>query len=143
MDSDTSDDIAEDEAIFTILAASAQTLYDSDSMSDSETEEEWGGSKKGKAANIPRDFEGAYNMVRRNYFMGEHSIYNESTFERRFGCPRSVMSLLFDAVRDVDPFVLKTDRATGRAGIRPLVRAVSAMRMLKYGDCADRLDVSL
>ena len=35
------------------------------------------------------------------------------------------------------------DRATKIPGIRPLVRFVACMRMLVYGDCADRLNKGL
>ena len=42
-----------------------------------------------------------------------------------------------------DPFVLKTNRAGNKPGIRPLVRIVTSLRMLKYGDSADHLDEHL
>ena len=79
-ESDTSNDIADNEAIFSILAASAQILYNSDSVSDTETEDEWGDFKKGRAPNILCDFEGAYTMLRRNYFIGEQNYISLSWF---------------------------------------------------------------
>ena len=72
--------------------------------------------------------------------MSAQSIYNKIQFDWRFVMPRSVVMRLWDACNGVDPFTQKSDRATKRLGIRPLVQFVGALRMIKYGDCADRLD---
>ena len=73
MESDTStsgDDMDDNVILFKTAVATAQViLYDSDSESDTEAPRQWGGSKKGKSPNIKRDFEGAYKMVKRHYFM--------------------------------------------------------------------------
>lgn len=82
-------------------------------------------------------------MLMKHYFSGDRSLYNEVQFEWRFGMPRGIMIRLWDACNGFDPFVQKTDRATTRLGIRPFVRFVGALRMIKYGDCADRLDEHL
>ena len=86
---------------------------------------------------------GAYKLVVKHYFSGAASLYNEETFERRFGCPRVVVERVWQEVNGCHPFILMTNRATGKAGIRPLVRFVACFRMLVYGDCADRLDEGL
>ena len=82
-------------------------------------------------------------MVVRQYFSGADSLYNEESFEQRFGCPRVVVDRVWRALERCDPFVLKTNRATMQPGIRPLVRFTAAMRMLVYGNCADRIDEGL
>ena len=79
----------------------------------------------------------------KHYFSGTASLYNEETFERRFGCPRVVVERVLQEVNGCHSFILMTNRATGKAGIRPLVRFVACLRMLVYGDCADRLDEGL
>ena len=50
---------------------------------------------------------------------------------------------MYTALPGQDPFVLKTNRAGLKPGIRPLVRIVAALRMLKYGDSADHFDEHL
>ena len=50
---------------------------------------------------------------------------------------------MWDTCNGVDPFIQKEDVATKKLGIRPLVRFVSAINQIKYGDCADRLDENL
>ena len=102
-----------------------------------------GGSRPGKAPNLNRDFAGAYKTVVHQYFSGADSLYNEESFERRFGCPRVVVDRLWTAIEGCEPFVTKTNSATRLPGIRPLVRFTAAMRMLVYGDCADRMDEGL
>ena len=42
-----------------------------------------GGSSKGKSANLPRDFEAAYQHLRQDYF-NEDCLYNDAQFRRRF-----------------------------------------------------------
>ena len=51
--------------------------------------------------------------------------------------------MLWDAVDGVDSFIQKVDRATKRLGIQLLVQFLGALRMIKYGNCADRLDKHL
>ena len=82
-------------------------------------------------------------MLINHYFSGAQSIYNEVHFERRFGMPRSVVLMLWDACNGVDTFTQKLDSVTKRLGIRPLMRFVGALRMIKYGYCSDRLDEHL
>ena len=124
------------------LAAVYSHVVDSDSES-SKDEGTWGGSKKGKACNVDRDFAGVAETLIKQYFSGQQSVYNEESFERRFGGPRPVIMRVFNTVKGIDPFILKTNRATRLPGIRPIVRLVAAMRMLVYGDCADQLDEHL
>ena len=99
-----------------------------------------GGSRTGKVENVKRDFVGAYEVVVKHYFSGAVSLYNKETFERRFRYPKVVVERVWQEVDGCYPFILMANRATGKAGIRPLVRFVACFRMLIYGDCADRLE---
>lgn len=107
--------------------------------SDEEIESKWGSSLPGKAANKKRDFKGAYENVKRQYFNGDASIYDDKDFERRFRMPREVFTRIHDKLLGKDPFMQKVD-ALGKEGIYPLVRMIAAIRMLSYGDSADRQD---
>ena len=79
-------------------------------------------------------------MIINHYFSGVQSLYTEETFERRFSCPISVVERVYTILLGQDPFILKTNRAGLKPGIRPLVRIVAALRMFKYGDSTDNLD---
>ena len=82
-------------------------------------------------------------MLTNHYFSGAQSIYNEVQFERRFDIPRSVVMRLWVACNGVEPFTQKSDRATKRLGIRPLMIFIGALPMIRYGDCSERLDEHL
>ena len=143
----------EEAAAAAVFAAAATWMRNLEEEEEEEEEEEMrrsrkvaqthGGSRPGKARNLRRDFEGAHKMVLKHYFNGTASLYNEATFEWRFGCPRVVVDWVWGALHGYNPFILKTDRATKMFEIWPLVRFVACMRMLVYGDCADRLDEGL
>ena len=140
--SDDDDDY--DEVVMILNSAILITAHDIESDSDSTAlETKLGGSPKGKARNILRDFQAAYIMLINNYFNGAQSIYNEVQIEWRFGTPCSVVMRLWGACNGVYTFTKNWYRATKRFGIQPLVQFVGALRMIKYGDCADRLDAHL
>jgi hypothetical protein len=140
-DDSSSDDDEEIETIAKGAIAMSRYFFNSDSDS-SESSCKWGGSRPGRSPNIKRDFAGANEMIIRHYFSGEDSLYDEGTFEKRYTCPRHVIMCIYEAVHGHDPFILKT-LPNGQLGIRPLVRFTACMRMLKYGDNADRLDEHL
>jgi hypothetical protein len=67
---------------------------------DNDEGQKWGeGFLIGKAANKPRDFNGAYERLLKNYFIGTASTYNESDFERRFRMPRAVFCNIWEKIR--------------------------------------------
>ena len=139
----------EDEEMMAILQSTLAVTQshmmdlESDSESDSSEEPKWGGSPKGKAPNIKRDFAGSAETIIKQYFSGADSVYDEASFERRFGAPRQVVMRIIDTIQGQDPFILKKNRVGGQLGIRSIVRFVVAFKMLTYGDCADRLDDQL
>jgi hypothetical protein len=67
-------------------------LINNEFMDDDNNErQKWGeGSQIGKAANKARDFNGTFEHLMKNYFIGTASTYNKSDFERCFCMPRSV-----------------------------------------------------
>ena len=101
----SSDDDDDDEVVMILKSAIVITAHAIESDSDSTASEtKWGGSPKGKARNIPRDFQAAYIMLINHYFSGAQSIYNEVQFERRFGMPRSLVMRLWYACNGIDTF---------------------------------------
>jgi hypothetical protein len=99
----------------------------------------WGGSIKGKAPNKKRDFEKAYNNLKRDYFNEDDSIYNEVDFVRRFRVSRKIFHQVFNKILGQGMFIQRKD-ALGKPGIHPLVRVVACMRHLAYGDAYDGID---
>ena len=85
--SDASDD---DLIVLDDVVAVSQMICDSERGS-SDLVHHWDGSSFGQSPNILRDFEGAYNMVVYHNFSGAYSLYDKDTFERRIGCPRSLV----------------------------------------------------
>jgi hypothetical protein len=135
---DVAEEMQFDEAMFQFVAIE-QEDEDEDEM---EMESSWGGSKPGKSPNKPRDFQGAYEKVVRDYFNGRDSLYDENDFERRFRVSRAIFTRVNDALMGTDPFIRKMD-ATKKLGIYPLVKLVGCFRYLAYGDAYDRLDEQL
>lgn len=145
MESDSISSTSSDDAIMLLNSAIiiAGRSIESASSDSTDLEKKWGGSPKGKSRNIPWDFEGAYNMMVHHYFIGDESLYNKTSFEQRFGIPRSIINRLWEACDGVEPLLKKTDRATKRLGISPFVRFISAISQIKYGGCAEKLDEHL
>ena len=123
----------------TTIALTHTILQGNDSDS-SDSKKEWGRSPEGKSTNIPSDFLGAYNMIINHYFSGVHSLYNKQTFKRRFSCQISVIERVYTTLSIQDPFILKTNRAGLKPGMRSMLNIIAALRMLKYGDSTDRLN---
>ena len=99
-------------ATLTAVVASAQECME-ESSGKEEEENPWGGSCMGKAENLPRDIEGAYQNVVAHYFTGERSLCSEDHFLRRFGVPRSVFHKVHDELIGETVFVHKED-CTGK-----------------------------
>jgi hypothetical protein len=113
-------------------------------LDDHDEGRKWGeGSLIGKAGNKPRDFNGAYERLLKNYFIGTESTYNESDFERRFRMPRVVFCNIWEKIKGKGLFVESKTNFSGNKGIHPLVRLTACIRRLAYGDSADREDENL
>jgi len=128
-----------------VLAEETRNLSSllSEFLSDSDDEErpKWGGSQKGKSANVPRDFAGAYQRLVNQCFKGDESLYTEAQFRRRFRVSSAMFQRAYEGVHGKKPFFPAGKKdATGRRGIHPLVRLTAVFRMLAYGTCADSQD---
>ena len=130
------DDMEFDDTVLGIL------MMDDSSDEELSKSSKWGGSRKGKAANKKRDFQGAFNKLVRQYFCGRESVYDEKDFSRRFRVSRDIFHRVHDALMGKDPFIQKRD-ATGKLGIHPLVKLVGCFRFLGYGDAKDHFDEHL
>ena len=118
-DSSSSDDDKEVDAIIkTSITIAREYIYSNSDTSDSTSK--WGGSRPSWSPNIKRDFSGANDMLIQHYFSGEETLYNEESFERRFGSPRRIILCVYEALHGHDPFVQKVMRHR-QLGIRPLV----------------------
>jgi hypothetical protein len=76
--------VDDDEDNFIPLVVGAAQQMDDDVLGS------WGGSQPGKAPNKQRDFEAAYQKLKRQYFNGTDSVYDEGDFARRFRMPRQI-----------------------------------------------------
>lgn len=114
---------------------------------DDESDEEgwqWGGSVKGKAANIQRDFDATYKRLVSQYFNGDDSLYTTSMFRRRFRVSPSIFQRVYHQLHGKGVFKAEgTKDALGRECIHPLVRMTAVFRMLAYGTAADSQDENL
>ena len=99
------------------------------------------GSLPGRRPNKARDFDAGLNNIQRNYFEvdGQGPVYNEQEFEKRFRAERAVFRRVYLSVKDT-PFFLRRINATGRPQAHPLQKVVSDLRVLAYGEAANRAD---
>lgn len=123
-----------------ILPLLAMMIWEDFEASDIAAQRQWGGSVAGKSHNVKRDFQDMYDRLVTKYFSGERSRMSEELFERRFRMPRTVFVKVWQKIENKDPFVQKYDAVTKQPGIHPLVRYVSCLRKIAYGDASDRAD---
>lgn len=110
------------------------------------------GSAAGKGANVLRDFAGAHTRYMLRYFWPHNEVrpgtnlygpsQSEVAFERRFRMPRFVFNRVLVTVCNGSPYMCQGLRpdATGRKGISPLMKVITALRQLAYGIPADLSD---
>lgn len=142
-------DNAEDElvaaaAALTYAAMQAIVLLDQYQKGNhgADSQHPWGGSTKGRAPNMNRDFAAAYKRVLNNYFSADGSKYSEEKFERRFRMSRQRFSIIYGRIEGKGSFMVGHD-ATQLEGIHPLVRMVAVLRVLAYDAPPDSLDENL
>ena len=99
-----------------------------------------GGSLPGKAPNIERGREAAYEQLVADYFNGDDSTYPEFKFRRRFRMKRQLFLRIVDRVSEADCFFQQRRDATGKLGATALQKVTAGLRLLAYGNCADQLD---
>ena len=126
----------------TVAARVASQVVTCQSDQSGGAKRQWGGSKKGKAPNIGRDFVGAHKQLANHCFSGESSLCNEEQFERRFRMKRAIFDKIFGAAHGNQPFTQRQDAAK-KDGIHPLCRLVACLRVLAHGNAADAQDEHL
>ncbi|KAJ8575631.1 hypothetical protein ON010_g3582 [Phytophthora cinnamomi] len=91
-----------------------------------------GRSRKGRRANLKRNFEGAYKRFHSMHF-SHAPVYTDEQFRRRF---RTGKELFWNMVADVgrhDSFFTWKRDATDKKDIQPSIKVVAALQMLAYG----------
>jgi hypothetical protein len=98
-----------------------------------------GGSRKGHAPNLRRDFEGGYQRLYHDYF-SESPVYTDYQFRRRFRMHKNLfLKIVEDVEKHNDYFVHKVD-ALGKPGLRGIQKITSSIRILAYGGAMDAND---
>tara|TARA_R110002050_G_scaffold50146_1_gene116018 strand:- start:1353 stop:1922 length:570 start_codon:yes stop_codon:yes gene_type:complete len=95
--------------------------------------------KRKRQTNIDRDIEGGYSRIYYDYLC-ENPKYPEYKFRRRFRMSSTIFRRLWREIPFVDSYFTQQEDALGRAGVTPLQKIVAALRMLTYGESADRQD---
>jgi hypothetical protein len=98
-----------------------------------------GGSKPGRSANLPRDFEAGYRLLIKHYF-SPTPLYPPLLFRRRFRMHRELFLSIVDDVTEYNSYFLLKKDALGRLGLNPIQKVTLAIRMLAYGGSADSND---
>ena len=124
-----------DRAVFAVVCAvkSARERVDEGS------EIVWGGSRRGKRANLNRDIRAGAERIYRDYFSST-STYTAEQFERRYRMPREVFVRLHNAIVAKDEYFCERRDATGKVGASSFQKLTAALRMLAYGASSDSLD---
>jgi hypothetical protein len=100
-----------------------------------------GGSRKGRSANINRDFEAGYKQLTKDYFSETpRARYNDYQFRRRFRMHRSLFLRIVDDVTEYDNYFVRKCDALGKPGLYPIQKITSALRILAYGAAGDAND---
>ena len=81
----------------------------------------WGGSPPGRRKKIECDFQGSFQKLEKQYFIGEASTYTEEQFERCFHVPRVVFADVWGKVEGKGSFKQHYDCVMKEPGIHPLV----------------------
>ena len=96
-----------------------------------------GGSKAGRKI-IRRDFDGAFQVLMKQYFVDE-PLYSAALFSRRFRVSRKIFERVYNACLK-HPCFQHEKNCAGRQGIHPLVKTTAVFRHIAYGTSADQLD---
>jgi hypothetical protein len=85
-----------------------------------------GGSRKGRSANIQRDFEAGYARLYQDYF-SETPLYSDYLFQRRFRMHRNRFMKIVHDVTEYDSYFVRKQDAVGKLGLYPIQKITSAM----------------
>ena len=73
-----------------------------------------------RAPNVKRDFEGAYQKLKGDYFVGSPK-YTEKQFRRRFRMKKCLFMRLLEGIVEADPRFERRSDCVGKGGIYPIV----------------------
>lgn len=136
--SDASDE--EDELIVNVIDSSNAAVAEF-SRTEAKTKPTKG-SRPGKSPNLPRDHAAGHQRIFDDYF-GEHPVYTDRLFRRRFRMSKRLFLRVLDAVCQDDPYFVQKPDSTGKMGLSPLQKVTAALRMLAYGISGDLVRVLL
>lgn len=88
---------------------------------------------------ISRDRQEGYRRIFSDY-LAHRPKYPEVMFRRRFRMSSTLFRKLLSELQAADPYFVEREDAIGQKGISALQKMVAALRMLSYGECADRQD---
>ncbi|KAE9018679.1 hypothetical protein PR003_g17675 [Phytophthora rubi] len=98
-----------------------------------------GVSRPGRSKNKQRDYHSRHLRLLEQYMI-PFPVYNEHDFRRRFCMHCQIFSRIMTAVVQYDSFFEQNRDAAGRVGISPLLKGISALRVLAYASSFDPID---
>ena len=88
--------------------------------------------------NKDRNFTAAKQCFDRFYF-NDDKVYSEDDFERRFCMSRALFARLEADMKGKEEFKERRD-VTGKPGIHPRIKIITALRVLEYGMSYEQVD---
>jgi hypothetical protein len=85
-----------------------------------------GGSRKGRAPNLPRDFESGYQRLYKDYF-SPTPIYTDLQFCQRFRMHRGLFLKIFEDIQEHDSYFNQKADALGNLGLRGIQKITSSL----------------
>lgn len=92
-----------------------------------------------KRKRYERNREDGFKQIFKDYF-AQNPTYPDNIFRRRFRMRKEVFLRLVEGVKAQDQYFHRRPDATGRLSISALQKCTAAMRILAYGEAADRED---
>jgi hypothetical protein len=118
----------------TVISNTATLLAEEESLEKSAPKH--GGSRKGRAPNLRRDFEGGFQTLFRDYF-AKDPVFPEEIFRRRFRMHRPLFLRIVDDIKAHNNYFVQKKDALGKPGLQPIQKITAAICMLAYGGAAD------
>ncbi|XP_074314844.1 uncharacterized protein LOC141651015 [Silene latifolia] len=75
-----------------------------------------------------------------NDYFSENPVYPPQMYRRRFRMCKHLFLRIVESVGAYDSHFQHKSDATGRLGLSPLIKCTTALRLLAYGEAADRVD---
>ena len=88
---------------------------------------------------VVRDREQGYSRIYNDYLCATPK-YTETQFRRRFRMSSTLFNRIYNDLREKEFYFQEKSDGIGRRGVSPLQKIVAALRMITYGESADRQD---